>query len=481
MTTATKGVRATHKKYDDLSPVWQRCSDVSDGQRAMHKRGETYLPKLKDETDAAYQARLKRSDFFNATWRTIAGLVGMAFRKAPTVTVPKSIEPFLDNIDLAGTSLTTMAQELVEEVLEYGRIGLLVDHPVVPENVTALTKIAAEAMGLRPTFKTYGAEDIRNWRTTTIGNVTVLSMVILGECAAVDDGEFAQVEEDRYRVLDLIPNAQGAMTYRQRVFRVDKHGKDEQVGEDIFPLMNGNPLGFIPFYIIGPNGMSIDPEDPPLIDLVDRNVAHYQVNADYRHGLHFTGLPTPIVAGYQQDPTATQEFYIGSTTAWVFPDPQAKAFFLEFTGQGLAPMKAALEAIERQMAVLGARMIADENRQAETLGATQIKRAGENSVLSAIVNAVSVVLTNALDVMAEWAGSPGETVYEISRDFLPVAMTAQEMTSLIAAWQSGALSEAELFDLWKRGDIIDGAKTLEEHQAEIEIAPAVPRPVAVAA
>jgi hypothetical protein len=45
-----------------------------------------------------YKARLKRSDFFNGTWRTIAGLGGMAFRKPPTVEVPSGIEPYLDDV-----------------------------------------------------------------------------------------------------------------------------------------------------------------------------------------------------------------------------------------------------------------------------------------------------------------------------------------------------------------------------------------------
>jgi hypothetical protein len=80
-------------------------------------------------------------------------------------------------------------------------------------------------------------------------------------------------------------------------------------------------------------------DEPPLIDLVDANLALYGINADYRHGLHFTGLPTPVVSGYQPQKDG-EKFYIGSTSAWVFPDPQAKAVFLEFTGQGLDALKA---------------------------------------------------------------------------------------------------------------------------------------------
>jgi len=467
-----KGVRATHKDYDEYKPIWDTCSDVVDGQRAMHAARERYLPKLKDEGEEDYIARLKRSDFFNATWRTISGLVGMAFRKPPTITVPAGIEPFMKDIDLGGVSLASMARDLVEDVLEYGRIGLLVDHPQAPDGVQTLTRVIAESMGLRPTLQVYEAESIINWRTGRVNGATVLTMVVLKECAQIQVSEFEVEEEARYRVLDL--DAQGF--YRQRVFRIGKRDEDELVSE-VWPMMNGRNMTSIPFYIIGANGMEVDPDEPPLIDLIDANVAHYQINADYRHGLHFTALPTPVVSGYVPE-AAGEKFYIGSTSAWVFPDPQAKASFLEYSGKGLDPVKEAILALEQRMAILGARMIANETTQAETLGATQIKRMGENSILSAIVIAVSEVVTRALTVMTEWAGASGEVAFEISREFSPVAMSAQDLTALVGAWQNGALSEAELFDMFQRGDIIDGGKTLDEHQAEVEnTMPSMPAPV----
>jgi hypothetical protein len=317
-------------------------------------------------------------------------------------------------------------------------------------------------MGLRPTLKLYVAESIRNWKFTRVNNAWVLSMVVLGETAQIPDpaDEFAEKAEDRYRVLDLV-NGQ----YRQRVFRVEK--EQDVLLDEFTPLMNGKPLGFIPFVICGACGKNDEIDEPPLIDLVDKNVAHYQVNADYRHGLHFTGLPTPVVAGYTPD-KAGEKFYIGSQSAWVFPDPQVKATFLEFTGTGLQALEKALDRLEKQMALLGARMIADETKQVETLGATQIKRQGENSVLAKIVQSVSEALEWALGVFAEWAGASGTIVYQINRDFMPALMDGRELLALVSAVQAGALSDEEFFELMQRGDVVAGDKTFEEHQAQIE-------------
>jgi hypothetical protein len=441
----------------------------------MHAAGEGYLPKLAGEDETEYASRIKRADFFNATWRTIAGLTGMAFRKDPAVDVPAAIEPFLEDIDLAGSSIYGVAKLLTEEVLEYGRVGLLVDHPPMPDNVSAISRAVAERMGLRPTLQVYEALRIRNWRFDRIGNATVLVQVVLAETAEVFEDEFEAKCEDRYRVLDLDETG----TYRQRVFKVAKDGKDELIEGPIYPLMNGNGMDFIPFYIIGPNGIATGCEEPPLIDLVDANIAHYQVNADYRHGLHFTGLPTLFLAGVVQEADSAP-FYIGGQAAITSPHPEAKGMFIEYSGQGLGAIEKALAGLERRMAILGARMLADEARQVETLGATQIKRAGENSVMAAIVISVSQCIERALGVMAQWVGASGEVTFQISREFVPAGMDAQQLTAVVSAWQSGALSEAEMLELFKRGDVIDAEKTLEEHQEEVGAGAPVSVPISPA-
>lgn len=467
------GVKTTHADYERFLPKWKRARDVIAGQDAIHAAAEAYLPKLKDETQSDYDARRRRSDFFNGTWRTIDGLGGMAFRKAPNVDVPAGIEPYLDDVNMAGADMNSLAAEVVEEVLGLGRIGILVDHPQVPANVAAITLDAAERMGLRPTLQLYTAENIINWRYARVNNAWVLQMVVLKECEAIPDGEFAVKVEDRYRVLDL-----DGGSYRQRLFRSDSENKDVLIDE-FYPLMGGRTLSFIPFAITGTAGKGDVIDEPPLIDLIDANLALYQINADYRHGLHFTGLPTAVISGYTPA-TDGEKLYIGSQAAWVFPDPQAKATFMEFTGQGLGALKEAGLEKKQEMALLGARMIADETKQVETLGATQIKRSGENSVLAKIVQGVSRSLEWCLTVFADWAGQPGPITYQINRDFMPTMLDGRALTALMGVVQGGQLSSESFFDLLQRGDIVEAGLTFEEEQARIEaagpIAPVPPSP-----
>ena len=465
-----------HPRYKAMSDQWVKCRAVSAGQRAVHDAKTLFLPRLKDQDDESYNSYRLRSSFFNASWRTISALSGLIFRKPPVMDVPKSIEPMLEDVTGTGVSFHVLSQQVTIEDLTTGKLGILVDFP--SQSTEGMTQADAEAKNIQPTMQLYKAEPFYNWKTGRVNNKTVPVEVRLMEDYSYPAKGFENPKtEIRYRVLDLVrrPRGEGVdenegLVYRVRVYRIeDKDKEQQQVGSDLYPLMNGKPLAYIPFYSIGVDDTDIDnvPE-PPLIDLVDLNLAHYRTGADYAHGLHFTGLPTAVVSGYSPEDKA-DKLYIGSQSAWTFPDPQAKATFLEFTGQGLQALEKALEKMEQQMAILGARLLTAEKKDAETAQVAQIHRAGESSVLSAIAQTISIGLTKALNTFCEWAGQTGKWSVSLNRDFLPVGMTPQELTALLAGWQMGApgLSDEGLFNIFKQREMINDDITLEDEQVRI--------------
>lgn len=462
-------VEETHPEYNKRRDQWQRARDVVAGRDAVHSAGTLYLQRLKDESTDDYNARKKRAGWYGASWRTVAGLVGMMFRKPATIEVPEALKPLLEDIDMAGTTLDAFLQDAATENMTVSRVGILVDYP--EQNPGVVTKAQAEAAGLRPKMVLYKTESIINWKHRRINNAMVLSQVRLKEQETIDDGEWGQKVEDRWRVLDLDENN----LYRVRVFKKAEDGTHILVGPPVYPQMDGKPMDHIPFYPVTPEGLDICPHEPVLLDLFDTNLQHYVVSADYEHGCHFTGLPTPWIAGYtpevKEEGQPAEKLYIGSAAAWVFPDPNAKAQYLEFTGQGLATLEKNLERKEAHMAVLGARMLAPEKKQADTATTTAITRSGEYSTLASMANAMSLAFTKALQVFCKWAGVSGDVKFELNRDFMPVVMDNNTLTGLVAAWQSGAISYETLFDMLQRGDIVDPKKTAEEERAAIDAAP----------
>lgn len=461
-------VKTQHSEYTEHFTQWQRCRAAYEGQDKIHEGGPSYLPRLTGQSEDEYLAYVNRATFYNATGRTISGLKGMLFRKEARVEVASVVKPMLGDISMEGEPLHMMAMEAVEECLVVGRVGIFVDFPMV--NVQAVTAADAQAMQLRPTARLYETESIINWRTSTIRNANVLSRVVLQEEVEVAKSEFESGEKTQYRVLDLALSPakdDSRMVYRVRVFEIDTTGKDVQVGVDVFPILAGKMLDFIPFYFVGIDGVSPDVEEPPLLDLVNVNISHYKTNADYEHGCHFTGLPTPVITGYTPDsnPGAQATFGIGSTTAWVFPRSDAKAFFLEFTGTGLKALENNLTRKEAQMAVLGARMLETKMNTGESGVSSSINLTGEQSTLAAIAKLVSMGIQRMLTTFSLFAGSSTPALYELNKDFFPAPMTPLELTALVASWQNGAISYDTLFLNLKRGEVMDTEKTVEAELA----------------
>ena len=94
-----------------------------------------------------------------------------------------------------------------------------------------------------------------------------------------------------------------------------------QLVETRIPLRLGKPLPLIPFVFHGPRHSLPDVDKLPLADIIAVNLDHYRLDADFKHGLHFTALPTAWVSGFDK----SASLRIGSSTAWVTETPGATA------------------------------------------------------------------------------------------------------------------------------------------------------------
>jgi hypothetical protein len=452
------GVSTPHPAYEKNLTLWDRCIDASEGQYKIHEKNTAYLPRLRFEEQNDYETRLKRTPFFNATWRTISGLKGMVFRKPANIVVPTGAERFINNVDLAGTPLDVFVQGVFERVLKTGRSGILVDYPQI-ENPGGFTRAGAELLGGQPLMAHYTEKAIINWRTTRINGSEVLTLVVLQEEAPMAQNEYSHEVQTVFRVLDLTPQG-----YRQRLYqRVDN--ADNQIGEDLYPLMNSQPMRRIPFYFAGVDSISAAVSSPPLLDLVDMNLAHYMVTSDYEHACHFSGLPTLFITGHRME-EGDRPITLGGTSANCLPDPMAKAFYVETTGDFPA-LRTNLEDKKSQMAVLGARMLEVQKSSVESSETQKTRQAGEQSQLAAMSQVINITITNALTTFLRWAGLTGDVAYTLNNDFMPIRMSAQELTALIGSWQSGAISNQTLFDNLQDGEIIAQGVTFEVEQERI--------------
>jgi hypothetical protein len=499
-------VNSTHLDYDNNAGAWSRARDVFAGEDAIKSAGERYLPKLDCQSADEYNAYRARASFFNATARTADGFVGLIFRREPTFKVPddrqvtteqngrshltpalsparrgsgvgRALAAFVEDADMLGTTLSAYAKNVVTEVVAVGRAGTLVDWEDEAEQ--------------RAYAVLYTAEQILNWRTERVNGRNVLTLLALRENAEGrmknDEGDaFEQESVEQIRVLKLAEvrsvrgegndGAQGTARPTQRRYVVEiwrqREGRNKRLKpewvkvETRIPLRLGKALPLIPFVFHGPRHSLPAVDKLPLADIIAVNLDHYRLDADYKHGLHYTALPTVFVSGVEK----TKEMVVGSRSAWVAADANAKATFLEFTGQGLTTFERAMDRDERLMAVLGTRMLEAQKRVGESADAIELRQSGENSVLSAVSFSVSDSLTHVLRWVYWWNSTEAtpEAIGEdrvlvtVNSDFSTKGMASEEITAIVSAWQAGAISRESMFELFRRGEVLPPGRTNED-------------------
>ena len=486
---------STHQDYDANIGAWQRARDVFAGEDAVKAAAEKYLPRLDCQDDTEYRAYKNRASFFNASARTADGFVGLIFRRDPTFKLPDAqngiadaLTEFVEDADMLGTSLSAFSKKLVTEIINVGRAGTLIDW-----NEEAEQRAYAVA---------YTAEDIINWRTERVNGRNVLTLVVLQETyqkPVTESDPFVPEEVQQLRVLKLVPpqgvtdNTKADWSYQVEIWQLlpksqgsgsglatmsfwngffgngqksSQGNKEWKLVDTVTPLRLGKPLPLIPFVFHGPRHSLPDVDKIPLADIISKNLDHYRLDADYKHGMHYTALPTAWVSGFDKNASLR----IGSSTAWVAEAPGATAGYLEFHGQGLSTFERAMDRDEQLMAVLGTRMLESRKRVGETAAAIELRQSGENSILNTVSLSISSSLTQVLRWVYWWnstepipdAIGPDLVLVTLNNDFSITGMSALEITALVAAWQAGAISQATMLDLFRAGEVIAPGRTNDE-------------------
>ena len=450
-------VNAKHPEYSKNLIKWQLMRDALAGEVAKEK----YVPKLSDQEAEEYSAYVGRAEFYNATARTQVALTGLLFAKPPKVELPEALKSIGENISLDDDTLEALAKNIADECLSVGRCGVLVDLPSVEK--ADYSKLEAERLNLRAYATLYKAENIINWKTTKINGSNVTSLVVLAETyAEPTDDEFVDKIKTRYRVLDLHEGY-----YRQRVFSETKAGIFEVVSE-IYPSANGQKLEYLPFTFFNVNDLKTSVEKPPLLDLAKINISHFRSEVDLEHGTHFTALPTPYVTGYQGE--SSEKLKIGSTAVWVINDPSAKVGFLEFSGAGLSTLENRIAVKEKRMSILGARLLLDEKKTAEATETLQMRKSGENAVLTSVASTISEGIVSFLKDIAFFENIVGENlIYEINTDYNLTMIEPQLLAQIIAGIQSRDIPNEVLYDALLKGELMPKTiQSYEDYQAKLE-------------
>ena len=463
-------ITSTHKQYADQCERWARNRAACAGQDAVKLASTDFLPD-DSATDRSIEARSRYLRYLlRAVWMPVSGytkqgLIGMMSRRPAEVELPAQIEYAKENADGAGLSLEQMAKLALAEVIEVGRLGLLVDYPAAEPGLSA-EQVAQ--MGLSARITIYKAESIDNWKLANIGGALRLVMVKLCEIAEIEKDEYLLAEEKRYRVLRLKDGV-----YTQTLY----NDKEEQIGEVLTPRQsNGQPWEHIPFQIIGATTNSPEVDQSLISGIVDLNTAHYQMSADSAKNLHIHSGGTLVIASSM------------SNEQWKEANPQGvtvgadQGLFLGDTGSAtllqLDPASAVeekLRSLETQMVAVGAHLISDTNGL-QTAEAARIDASGRASSLSTAVGNVSEGIEAALEDMTLFmGGDPAQVKYKLNQQFYPDNVDAQTIMAMIQLLDRQVVAVQDVRTKLRGGGLIAQNRTDEEIDGEVlDVEPLVP-------
>ena len=440
---------------------------VFEGDKAIKTNAKTYVPKNTGVSDSDYNAIIQRSVFENFTEATAKGISGLIFAKEPTISLPASLELLKENIDMDDNTIVDLSQNIVNELMEVGRCGLLIDVPNI--DTTGMTKPQTDALNIRAFTKLYKSETIINWRYESINSVNKLTLLVLHEVYEDWTDRFTSTLKNRYRVYSLIDNVCYVEVYEQndKVF--------ENTMEMKLVIVKGSTLNYIPFIPLTYKDISIIPVKPPLMDIANINLNYYGVAVERRNVIHFVGNPFFMGKGIntRDDKGNALTITLGSSIAQIFQEPNADMKIVETQGTGLTFNESYLNDCKSTMAALGARLLVPEANAQISENTMQMKTAGYRATIMQIANTASRAITQALKIIAEWEGTSKEQVKEVkaelNTDYNLSEMDAQTITALVTAWQTGAIRQEDMFKKLQKGEVIEAGVSFEDYQSTLEV------------
>jgi len=430
-----------HPQYMYHLPDYQKIRDCYNGERAVKAANVAYLPKLKAQSEEDYRNYLTRALFFPVTGKTVTTMVGLATVKPPKVVAPDLMAPYFKDSE-SGYQFSEFYVTTLQEMVLMGRYGVLIDAP--------------ELVQSQPTLCPYIAENIINWDTDEIGQLT---MLLLRETRNVRlQGEFSTSVEVQYRHCYL--DASG-------IYTVEVLDEDlKQIKPSIQPTFTGSVIDFIPWVTFGASGAHIGVDKPPMLDISTINISHYLTSADLEWGRHIVGLPTPIVSGVD----SSTQLSIGGTAAWILPVVEAKAYYLEFQGLGLKSLEIAMSDKISLMSAMSARLVDNSTRGSEAAETVRLRYMSESAGLIHIIGSIETGCMILYNMLAKLLKTTEVTI-QFSKEILGIGVTFRDLKILFEAYLTSSVSKETLVYNLRRLDAIDPNRSDEEEMSAIKEPP----------
>ena len=404
-------------------PHWGLIEHLLGGTYKIRKGHRKFLPQEPRELDEAYDNRLQRSVLAPYYVRLERMLAGMLTRKPVRLDdVSDQIREQLFDVDLQGNDLQTWLYNTSRTCIRYGHVGVLVDAPASGENG-------------RPYYVTYSPRDILGWRVEIEDGKQKFTQLRLYEKVVVPDGLYGEKQVEQVRVL-----TPGAF----EIFQKDQKGDFRVVDEGTTSLSE------IPFSVAYSNRVGVLESFPPLADIAELNLQHYQVQSDLGNQLHISAVPMLALFGF---PAAAEEISAGPGEALSLPEGAA-ASYIEPAGNSYDAQFRRLDQIVSQINDLGLAAVMGAKLSAETAESKRIDRSQGDSTMMVVAQQMQDLIDNCLRFHADYLQESQAGSSLVNRDFMGARLEPQEIQALLQLYTAGTVTQETLLLQLEAGEVL---------------------------
>jgi hypothetical protein len=279
--------------------------------------------------------------------------------------------------------------------------------------------------------------DILGWRTELKDGKQQLTQLRLQEKIVVPDGLYGEKQVEQVRVL-----TPGAFEIHQK----DQQGDFKVVDE------GRTSLSEIPFSVAYSNRMGVLESIPPLADIAELNLQHYQVQSDLSNQLHISAVPMLAIFGF---PQSAEEISAGPGEAIALPAPgEADAKYIEPAGNSYDAQFRRLEQIASQINELGLAAVLGSKLVGETAEAKRIDRSQGDSTMMVVAQQMQDMIDNCLRFHAEYMQESNAGSSLVNRDFMGTRLEPLEIQALLQLYTAGTITQETLLLQLEAGEVL---------------------------
>lgn len=453
--------------YCVMKPRWKKIDTLLAGTEAMREAGKKYLPQHAEEADKTYAERLASTVLLNVTEQTLDSWVGRPFSEPVGYSkdFPEELKELLKDTDLQGNNLDVFARNWFREGVAKAFAHVLVDMPRIVDKLDDKGEVIPRTLkddvdeNIRPYCVLVKPENLIFAHGEVVDGVEVLTHIRIKE-EIVEQVGFAEVVRQQIRVIELKEDGTGC---RQQIWVLvkDRKKKEEWKLKETFDYdIDAIPL--VTFYATR-DGLMLG--KPPLTDLADLNISHWQSSSDQRAVLTVARFPILAVSGIDGD--EGKGLTVGPNNFLSTENPQGKFYYVEHTGKAIAAGRQDLQDLQDQMADYGAEVM-KKRVSGTTATESVLDNAAATSPLQDMVLRFEDALNQVKYFMRKWTGEEDAGSFEVHRDFGANEVTSADVSSLIEARKNRDISRVTFLKEMQRRGMLDEDVDFDEDSEELE-------------